>query len=171
MSAPSEAANRAENWLRQRQVNGPHDVLIITGRGTMSGGGTPPVHEAVRRRLFALRRVGVITLHREQTAGSFQVSLAPMRSMIDAPRRNRVHHPRPSRLAPASLASLKPETLRLLRESADTALSGLGVKMTEAFLDDEMLRQLRAISTAVPEGPNREERIQTAIRRLLREYG
>jgi hypothetical protein len=166
-----DAVARTEAWLRQRQVSGPHDVLIITGRGNHSDNGVSPVREAVLRHLGALRHRGVVSAHHEHTAGSFVVTLAPMRSVIDGPRRNRDHQSAPAPASPASLDSLQPRTLKLLRDLAELSLEDVGVKNTGPFLFTEMLRQFSALSRTIPDGLDRENRLHSAIRAALEARG
>src|ERR671932_247884 len=85
----AEALARAEQWLRAKQVENAGDVLIITGRGRGSPGGVSAVREATLKLLHSLRRRGVVAGHTEQTAGSFVVTLAPMRALFESPRRQR----------------------------------------------------------------------------------
>ena len=85
----SDAAKRAEAWVRQKQVEGVAEVLIITGRGNNSGGGVSPVREAVARSITSLRRRNVVDRYEEHTPGSFSLTLASIGAMIDAPRRRR----------------------------------------------------------------------------------
>src|SRR5207302_3579071 len=55
-----EATRRAESWIRQRQVEGASEVLLITGRGKGSEGGISPVREAIVRLIASLRRRGIL---------------------------------------------------------------------------------------------------------------
>jgi len=43
----AEAAHRAELFLRQRQMDSAHEVLVITGRGNQSADGVPVVRASV----------------------------------------------------------------------------------------------------------------------------
>lgn len=173
-SLPSadEAAQRAERWLRDQQVAGAGEVLIITGRGNQSEGGVSPVREAVIRVLHTLRRRGVVSTHAEHTPGSFVVALAPMSALIEAPRRRR-EPPPPKPPAPASLDALSDETRVLLRNLAERVLDGLGVQDREPFMAGEMLRQFGVLGATVPNmtsAAEREAALQRAIRRTLDEY-
>src|SRR6266576_1409749 len=85
----ADARFRAEAWLRERQVGGGRDVLIITGRGNQSPGGISPVREGIVSLLPSLRRRGVVKEWKEHTSGSFVIRLAPISSLLDAPRRRR----------------------------------------------------------------------------------
>src|ERR687890_2298779 len=80
-----QAAERTERWLRERQVLGGGEVLLIPGRGNGSEGGVSVVRDAVLRRLASLRRRNVVADVREHTAGSFVVALAPLAALVDAP--------------------------------------------------------------------------------------
>ena len=167
-----QATTRLDRWLRQKQVEGAEQVLVITGRGNNSEGGVSPVREAAIRLLHALRRGNVVAGHTEHTAGSFVVTLMPMSALVDAPRRRRstgdvVPPPLPS---PPSLDALDVETRTLLRHLAENALDHLGVRERGSFLQSEMLRQFGVIAAAVPDGPDREARLREAIRRAMDEY-
>ena len=71
LPSASDAAQRADQWLRQKQVEGVSEVLIVTGRGNNSAGGVSPVREAVARMIAVLRRRNVIDRYEEHTPGSF----------------------------------------------------------------------------------------------------
>jgi len=58
----------------------------------------------------------------------------------------------------------------MLRNLAERALEGLGVKDTATFLQGEMLKQFGAIAATIGEGPGREERLHSAIRVALDQY-
>jgi len=68
-----EAVRRADAWLREQQVRGAEEVLIVTGRGTHSIGGVPVVRPAIEKLLFQLRRRGVIASHQEHNPGALAV--------------------------------------------------------------------------------------------------
>jgi len=161
----AEARHRAELWLRQRQVEGATEVLVITGRGNNSDGGVSPVREGVVRLVASLRRRGVIDRYEEHTPGSFTMWLAPVQAMIDAPRRRR----EPKRAAPTApaLAGLSNVTRAMLRDLAERSLEALGVKETSRFLDAEMTRQLSALSAALPDGADHDARLRAALRHAL----
>lgn len=168
-----QAAERAEAWLRERQVARAGDVLVITGRGKGSEGGVSVVREAVLRRLASLRRRNVVAAVVEHTPGSFVVSLAPVRALFEAPKRRGETAPRPRR-DPEALAGLAPETRELLRALALRTIEALGAAAAadrvERLVHDEMLRQFAVLGAAVPEGPTREEGLRAAIARALEEY-
>jgi hypothetical protein len=165
----ADAAIRAEAWLRQQQVDRAEEVLIITGRGNQSHGGVSLVREAVIRVLHALARRGVVAGHQEHTPGSLVVTLAPVSALSESPRRKseRVPLPPPS---PPSLSDLDEESRALLRDLAERALEGLGVKDTSAFLEGEMLKQFGAIAATIGDAPEREKRLKSAIRAAMEEH-
>jgi hypothetical protein len=163
LPSAADAAQRAEQWLRQKQVEAVDEVLVITGRGRGSDNGISPVREAVVRVIVSLRRRGVVERYEEHTPGSFSIGLASIRSMVDAPRRVREKAP----AAQGPVPDLSPANRRMLRDLAERSLEGLGIKDTHAFLDAEMQRQLSAISAAVGSGPDREERLRLALRAAL----
>jgi hypothetical protein len=161
----SEAAARAESWLRLKQVEGVPEVLIVTGRGNNSPGGVSMVREAVVRVMLSLRRRGVVDRYEEHTPGSFAISLAPLRDMVDAPRRRR-EIPRPVPPA-ADITGLDEATRQLLHDLAERSLEALGIKDTSAFLEQEMRRQYSAIVQALGNVPDRELRLKAAIKTAL----
>lgn len=160
-----EAVRRAEAWLRERQVAGVSEVLVITGRGNSSEDGHSVVRESIARLLRVLRRKGVIDDATQHTPGSFIVVLAPTRRLWEAPRRNK-DAPRPEPDT-GPLPGLEPETAGLLRELASRSLSALGVRDVSAFLEKEMATQFGALLRGLPDGPDRELRLRDAIRRAL----
>src|SRR5690348_5013368 len=105
MPTAHEAAARVEQWLRQHQVQQSGEVLVITGRGNGSEGGVGVVRQASIRVFHELRRKGVIEGFEEHTAGSFVVTLAPMRALLDAAPRRREQTPVPAPAAPVTLAA------------------------------------------------------------------
>jgi hypothetical protein len=170
-----EAVRRAELWLRARQaesVDDVVDVLIITGRGNGSVDGVGVIRQAITRLFPTLRRRGVIMDAREHSPGSFVVRLAPLRALVEAPHRSRRDVlPPPVPRDPASLRGLAPETRDQLRLLGHAALAALGVQLvTESMLGDEMVRQFARLAGTVPDGPDRESRLDAAIRRALDEY-
>jgi hypothetical protein len=161
-----EATQRAESWIRQRQVEGATEVLVITGRGKGSDSGISPVREGIIKLIASLRRRGVLDRYEEHTAGSFSIQLAPIQSMVDAPRRLRDRRPAVASIEPG-LATLAAPTRRLLRELAERALDTLGVKETTPFVEAEMLRQLAAFRAAIPGGGDRDDQLRAAIKHAL----
>ena len=166
----ADAATRAEAWLRQQQVDRAEEVLIITGRGNQSHDGVSPVREAVIRVLHALERRGVVAAHQEHTPGSLVVTLAPVSALRKSPGRTRERVPLPQPPAPPSLSDLDEESRVLLRNLAERALEGLGVKDTSAFLQGEMLKQFGAVAATIGEAPDREKRLKSAIRAAMEEH-
>lgn len=164
------AVARADAWLRQRQVENGEEVLVITGRGNKSEAGFSVVREAVIRLFHVLKRRGVVLSHQEHTPGSFVVTLAPVSALWESPRRNAgrgVAAPPPS---PPSLDDLDSETRQLLRNLAERALEGLGIKDTAEFISGEMLKQFGAIAASVGNGPDREQRLRAAVRVALEQH-
>lgn len=165
-----QARARCETWLRQRQVEGLREALVITGRGLGSDGGVSPVREAIAALLPSLRRRNVVREFREHTPGSFVVTLAPVRALFEAPRRRRERGtPAPPPVNPA-LRALEPDTLALLEELAVLQLATLGVREpARPLVEDEMLRQFSALSPAVGDGADAEARLQQAVLRAIEE--
>jgi hypothetical protein len=164
------AQARTDSWLRQKQVDRAGEVLVVTGRGNQSDGGVPVVREAVQRLLLVLRRRGVVSSHREHTPGSFIVTLAPVQSLWESPRRNRGRGVPEPTASPPSLDDLDAETRVRLRDLAIRSLEGLGIKDTDAFVRDEMLRQFSAIAASIGERPDRETRLAAAVRAALDQH-
>ena len=167
----ADAVARAEQWLRQQQVEGASEVLVITGRGAGSEGGVSPVREAVARLLPSLRRRNVIRAFQEHTTGSFVVTLAPVRALFEVPRRRREKGGEaPHVPVSPQLAALEADTVALLAELATLQLAALGVRgATPAMVEEEMVRQFVALSPAVGAGVEAEARLQQALVRALEE--
>jgi hypothetical protein len=165
-----DATARTESWLRQQQVDRAEEVLIITGRGNQSEGGVSVVRDAIVRLLHVLKRRGVIISHEEHTPGSFIVTPAPLSALWESPRRNRGRGIAPPPATPPSLDILDDDTRIMLRNLAERALEGLGLKDTATFLQGEMLRQFGAIAATIGDGPGGEARLRTAIRAALDQY-
>jgi hypothetical protein len=164
-----QARERCERWLRQVQIEGQREVLVITGRGHGSDGGVSPVREAIAALLPSLRRRNVVRAFREHTAGSFVVELAPVRALFEAPRRRREPPAPPPPVNPA-LRALEPETIGLLEELAALQLAALGLRdAARPLVEDEMLRQFIALSPAVGDGDDAEARLQQALVRAIEE--
>jgi hypothetical protein len=170
LPTPQAATARTEAWLRQQQVDRAGEVLIITGRGNNSEGGHSVVREAVIRLLHALKRRGVITSHQEHTPGSFVVAMAPVSALWESPKRNGGRGVAPPPRTPPSLDDLDEESRVMLRNLAERALEGLGIKDTAEFLQGEMLRQFAAIAGTIGDAPNREARLRTALRAALDQH-
>ena len=168
LPSPQDAATRAEQWLRQQQAQRGGEVLIITGRGIHSIGGVSVVREAVAKLLSRLKRLGVISAVRENTPGSFVVTLAPMRALLEAPARRR------GRLdsAPSveEMPGLNEESQALLHRLAMCALDRLGIREPQAFVADEMRRQFSLITAELPAGARRDEHLRAALIRAIGEY-
>jgi hypothetical protein len=162
----TEAAARAEAWLRLKQVDGTREVLIITGRGTHSVGSIPVIRTLVAQRLARLRRVGVVESVREHTPGSYVVRLSAVGTMPPPPERS----PRQSQAVPhaPSLVGLTSQTRRLVQELALRTLESLGLrKATRTIVHDEMQRQISLLTAAMPRDANREDWVRSAAQRAL----
>jgi hypothetical protein len=161
----AEAVRRAENYLREHQIKGSGEVLIITGRGANSPDGIGVIRAAVEKLLHSLRRRGVVESHAPHNPGAFAVRLAPVRSLADAPRRQR------ERIAPPhALHGLDAGTNELLQRLAERALDELGVRHEPGAIADEMQRQLRAIAPGLPGGSAMEPALRAALQRALDDY-
>jgi hypothetical protein len=160
----ADARFRAEAWMRERQVGGATEVLIITGRGNQSPGGISPVREAILALLPSLRRRGVVSEWREHTAGSVVVKLGSISSLLDAPRRKRERGakktPAPD---PQSLEALEKSTLALLRRLAIRSLESLGVRDPGKFVEAEMLSKFNSLAGGITPGAEGEARLRSAI--------
>jgi hypothetical protein len=162
------AEERAEKWLRERQIALTGDVLVITGRGAQSWDGVSVVRQAIVKLLRSLKRRGVVADFAEHTEGSFVVRLAPISALRSATPRRGERPPVPPG-DPRGLSTLSPDTRQALRELALRALDELGVEPSPAFVDSEMLRQFSLLAAGVPEGAERERRLHEAIARALEE--
>jgi hypothetical protein len=160
-----DAVRRAEAWLRERQVAGTKEVLVITGRGNSSDDGHSVVRESIAKLLRTLRRQGVVDDSAQHTPGSFVVTLAPTHRLWESPRRNKDA----TRAEPDTgfLPGLDPATAVLLRELASRSLGALGVRDPTTFLEKEMATQFAALLRGLPDGPDREARMREAIQRVL----
>jgi hypothetical protein len=159
-----------ERWLRQHQVQQSGEVLVITGRGNNSEGGVSSVRESSIRAFHELRRKGVVADFAEHTAGSFVIALAPVRAMFDAAKRRREQTPPPAAATPSALAALSEDTRHLLRVLAERSLDTLGVRDRGPFVESVMLKLFGTLAATVPEGPERERRLRTAIKAAMSEY-
>jgi hypothetical protein len=165
-----ESARRVESWLRSKQVELSGDVLIITGRGASSIGGVPVIKESTERTLSRLRRAGVIQAFGEDTAGSFVVQLAPLRSLLEAPARRRGTRPSAPKKT-ASIHGLTSETRDQLRYLAGRAIDALGVnEPTENQIVTEMERHFSIFARTAPAGADTDRWLNSAIGRALTEY-
>jgi hypothetical protein len=165
---PKEAEVRCEAWLRERQVAHSDELLVITGRGINSWDGESVVREAIVRLLGSLRRRGVVASWHEHTPGSFVVAVAPIRALREAPRRSGQRRITPA--DPDALRALAPEVRARLRELANLALEQLGVREPRMFVEDEMVTQYTLLARAVPNGPDYERRLLSAIERAIEEH-
>src|SRR5262249_40527516 len=102
--------------------------------------------------------------------GSFVVTLAPVSSLWESPQRNKGRGVVSTPASPPSLDELGEESRTLLRNLAERALEGLGIKDTEPFLQGEMLKQFGAIAATIRGGPGRENRLKLALRTALDQY-
>jgi hypothetical protein len=171
-SLPTAAAAvaRADAWLRERQVAGSEEVLVVTGRGKGSPGGVGVIRQAILKLLGTLRRRGVIADFADHSPGAFIVVLAPVSTLLEAPRRNRDRHASPPEArSSAALDALDPSTRTLLRELAERSLAALGTALPPHFVDAEMLRQFSLLAAGVSAGSGGEERLRQAITRAIEE--
>lgn len=163
----ADARFRAEAWLRERQVSGATDVLIITGRGNQSPNGVSVVREAIVALLPSLRRRGVVSEWREHSPGSVVVKLGSISSLLDAPSRRRERRPSPPASNPQALAALESSTLSLLRRLAVRSLESLGVRDPANFIEAEMLSKFNSLAGGITPGPEGEARLRDAIAAAL----
>jgi hypothetical protein len=165
----AEAARRVEAWLRQHQVQQSAELLVITGRGNNSQAGIAVVREAAIRVFHELRRKGVVEAYAEHTPGSFVVTVAPIRAMVDAAKGRRDQEPAPAPASVPTLAALDVETRQELRILAERSLDALGIRERGPFVESEMLRLFGALAPSVGSGPEREAQLRLAIRRAMSE--
>jgi hypothetical protein len=164
MPTGAEAVRRAEPWLRERQMARAGDVLVITGRGRGSPGGVAVVREAIEKLFGTLKRKGVISNVAEHTAGSFVVTLAPVRALFETVPRSRSRDSSVRPGDPKELRALDAPTRSTLRALAERSLEVLGAPRSEKFVHDEMVRQFAILSSAVAhDETDREGRLQFLI--------
>jgi len=163
----ADARFRTESWLRERQISGVSEVLLITGRGNQSPGGVSAVRSAILALLPALRRRGVVTEWQEHTPGSVVVRLGSITSMLEAPRRKRDRDSQPPVQDPKALTALESSTLSLLRRLAIRSLESLGAHVPEKFVEAEMLSQFNTLAGIVVPGEGSEARLRQAISAAL----
>ena len=168
LPSPTAAIRRAENWLREHQVKGSEEVLIVTGRGLRSIDGVAVIRPAIEKLLFALRRRGVIASHAEHNPGAFVVQLASLRALVDAPARNR--DAASEKPGPTSLHGLGAVTTDLLRQVAELSLDALGIDPDEATIRDEMHRFLGAVLRGLPSDDRDEQQLVRALRAAIAEF-
>lgn len=163
----ADACYRAETWLRERQVSGAREVLIITGRGNQSPGGVPIVRAGILKLLPTLHRRGVVSEWREHSPGSLVIKLEPISALLNAPRRKRDRDTPHAALDPQALSALDGTTLRLLRTLAIRSLESLGVRDPNRFVDAEMLAKFNTLAMSIPAGEGSEQRLRQAITAAL----
>jgi hypothetical protein len=167
----ADASARVESWLRSKQVELRGDVLIITGRGKGSVGGIPVVREATRKTLGRLRRLGVVESFGEDTPGSFVVTLAPLRALLEAPARRRMPSARASVSSREGVVGLRAQTRDQLRRLATHALYALGIPdASEEMITAEMGRQFSILVKTAQRSREMSSWLDTAITRAIREY-
>ena len=167
LPSAADATFRTEAWLRERQVSGVKQVLIITGRGNQSPGGVGVVRKAVLTLLPTLHRRGVVSEWREHSPGSLVIRLQPISALLNAPRRKRDREGSAETVDPQALSGLDKTTLRLLRTLAIRSLDSLGVREAEKFIDAEMLDKFNSLAASIPAGEGSEARLQKAIATAL----
>jgi len=163
----ADARFRAEAWLRERQVSGASEVLIVTGRGNQSPDGVSVVREGILALLPLLRRRGVVSEWREHSPGSVVVRLGSISALLDAPRRKRDRKSRPAPANPKALEALESSTLALLRRLAVRSLESLGARDPANFIEAEMLSKFNSLAGGVTPGPEGEARLRDAIAAAL----
>jgi hypothetical protein len=165
----ADARFRVEAWLRERQVSGANEVLVITGRGNQSPGGVSAVRKAILGLLPSLRRRGVVSEWREHSPGSVVVKLGSISSLLDAPRRKRERGSKTPTSNPQALEALESSTLALLRRLAVRSLESLGVRDPAKFVEAEMLSQFDSLAGGVTPGTEGEARLRDAITSAIEE--
>lgn len=164
-----DAAARLDSWLRQQQAQKVEEVLVVTGRGNNSDDGISVVREASLKTFRELRRKGVVGEFTEHTAGSFVVTLAPLKALLAAERRDEAA-PRAPAAAPPTLAALGTATRSQLRVLAERSLDALGVRDRGPFLEAEMLRLFGSLAATMPVDGDRETQLRVAIAAAMEEY-
>ena len=167
LPSAADARFRAEAWLRERQVSGATELLIITGRGNQSPNGVSPVREAILGLMPLLRRRGVVAEWKEHSPGSLVVKLGSIKSLLEAPRRRRARGETQVSPHPESLENLEPATIELLRRLAIRSLESLGVRDPTDFVESEMLAKFNSLAAGVRPGVDGETRLRAAINNAL----
>ena len=167
LPSPADARFRAEAWLRERQVGGAAEVLIITGRGNQSPNGVSPVRQAIHGLMPLLRRRGVVAEWKEHSPGSLVVTLASIKALLEAPRRRRTRGDAHSSPQPEPLKNLDAATIELLRRLAIRSLESLGVRKPENFVESEMLAKFNSLAAGIKPGVEGEARLRSAINTAL----
>jgi hypothetical protein len=163
----ADACFRAEAWLRERQVSGASEVLIITGRGNQSPNGVSAVRQGILALLPSLRRRGVVSEWREHSPGSVVVKLGSISSLLEAPRRKRERGSKAPTSNPQALQALEKSTLSLLRRLAVRSLESLGVSDPTNFVEAEMLSKFDLLAGGIAPGVEGEARLRDAITNAL----
>lgn len=159
----ADARFRAEQWLRERQVSGAGKVLVITGRGNSSPDGVSPVREGVQALFHSLRRRGVVAGWKDRSEGAFEVTLAPIGTLLESPRRKRHRAENAPPVTATSLAGLEESTIELLRRLAQRSLEALGARVPDKFVEAEMLSRFSLLAGGLEPGPDGEVRLRAAI--------
>ncbi|SRR5881394_1027750 len=161
------AVRRADGWLREQQIGGSSEVLVITGRGSHSVDGVAIIRPAIGKLLSSLKRQGVVAAYREHNPGAYAVQLAPLRAMLEAPNRRGGR-----KRVPASVAidGLSKEANDLLRQLAERSLDALGVEVSEQRILDEMHRHLGAIVPSLGTSGDLDARLCSAISNAIADY-
>jgi hypothetical protein len=167
LPSAADAKFRTETWLRERQVGGATEVLIITGRGNQSPNGISPVREAVLGLMHSLRRRGIVTEWKEHSPGSVVVKLGSIKALLEAPRRRRHRGESMVSPPPQALQNLEPATIELLRRLAIRSLESLGVRDPRAFVEEEMLAKFNSLAASIRAGADGEVRLRAAINAAL----
>jgi hypothetical protein len=167
LPSAADARFRTDRWLRERQVAGATEVLVITGRGNHSPNGISAVREAVLALMPSLRRRGVVAEWKEHSPGSLVVKLGSIKSLLEAPRRRRHREESPMSPPPQALQNLEPATLQLLRRLAIRTLESLGVRDPSDFVEAEMLAKFNSLAASVRPGVEGEVRLRAAINSAL----
>ncbi len=90
--------------------------------------------------------------------------------ITEAQWRTRCRHTHAMRTPPSLRRSRSRAARIMLRNLAERALEGLGVKDTAKFLQAEMLKQFGALAATVGDAPGREARLRTALRAALDQH-
>jgi hypothetical protein len=167
LPSAADALFRTEAWLRERQVSGASEVLVITGRGNQSPNGVSAVREAVLALMPSLRRRGIVKEWREHSPGSLVIKLGSITALLEAPRRRAKRHEETPPTDPRSLQDLEPATIELLRRLALRSLESLGVRESARFLESEMLSKFNSLARSVTPGVEGEARLRRAIQTAL----
>lgn len=168
LPSAADAVRRTENFLREHQIAGTDEVLVITGRGNQSPDGIGVLRPAVEKLLYSLRRRGVVAAHTPHNPGAFVVRLAPVRALADAVPRNKDRRRAP--IVAPDIVGLSDDTNRLLHTLAEHALAAVGVRPDAFTIEDEMHRQLRALAPSLPGGAAMEPALRRALAAAIADY-